>query len=460
MSLIRTLDESHRTLALTGGLPYSRAMVDTASRFLPFHRIAVRRISVVFMLVGIMTIPGNLFFINYAYAAKQGQSCTKAGLKNGSLVCTKVNGKLIWRPAKKPRPVPISSPTKAPSTVSIPRVASDQPDTVVGFQVKAIYVVPSDGVDHSYDKNGYIAGILDEGNRYLSGQLGLTLPIDKNSSGYDIQYLKSNLSTAYLTTAQDLPDRLLAESRALENPGMNRKDYIFFVDVNGLTGGTACGVSNTPGISAAVAIGKGVNAIGNTCAGKNRNFDNYATGTWVHELFHNFGVEHTFDDPCDLMKAAEALGTCSSSGQITIDKTKSRYVGSSVQGQNILNLRVWAGKTDRLDLEANCSRDPVARADGFHYAYCPTGTQTIGALQFCLSPISSVTLEEFVAGQWKSLGSGSSSSEPWGPNLGFKCGPGSTAPSMQVTVTSPGISLYRWMVNAQELEQIKVIWVR
>jgi len=350
-----------------------------------------------------------------------------------------------------------AQPVTVSITISDTYVTNDQVDVVTGFQVKAIYVVPSDGVDHSYDTNGYIAGILDEGNRYLIQQLGLQIPIDKHSVGYDIQYLKSNFSTAYLQASDSRHEDLLAESLAMEDPGLNRKDYIFFVDVNGFSNGTYCGWASTPGVAAVVSIGEGPLR----CTGTSRNFDNYAASTWVHELIHNFGVSHTIDTPCDLMRGVDTAGTCPADTKITIDNERSRYVGSSRQGQDISQLRVWEGYTDRLDLEANCSLNPALRADGFKFAYCPTGTQTIGALTYCSKPINSVRLEEFIDGQWQSLGSGSGSSSPWGSKLNWTCDDTSyTAPSKQLTVTTPGTSLYRWMVNGKESEQFKVIWVR
>ncbi|MEK7293324.1 MAG: M12 family metallo-peptidase [Actinomycetota bacterium] len=342
-------------------------------------------------------------------------------------------------------------------TISDTYVTSDQIDAVTGFQVKAIYVVPSDGVDHSYDTNGYIAGILDEGNRYLREQLGLQIPIDKHSAGYDIQYLPSKFTTAQIQASESRIEDLLAESMALEDPGLNRKDYIFFVDVDGFSGGTYCGWAGIPGIAAVVAIGDGKTR----CTVASRNFNNWAAQSWVHELIHNFGVEHTLDTSCDLMKGKETAGTCPTKTNITIDRERSRYIGSSTQGQNILSLRVWEGYTDRLDLEAICSLDPIPRADGFNFAYCPTGTQTIGPLKSCWSLITSVTLQEFKDGQWTSLGSGSGSSNPWGSKIVWKCNNSSyAAPSMQLTVTTPGTSLYRWLVNGTESEQFKVIWVR
>ena len=71
------------------------------------------------------------------------------------------------------------------------RVLSDQPDSLTGYQIKAIYVVPSDGTDRSYDTNGYIASILREGNAFIKSQIGLEYQIDSVGNDYDIQFLEA-----------------------------------------------------------------------------------------------------------------------------------------------------------------------------------------------------------------------------------------------------------------------------
>jgi len=349
---------------------------------------------------------------------------------------------------------PAAQSISAQIVISGSRVISDQPDTINGFQVKAIYVVPSDGVDRSFDTNGYIAGILDEGNAYLRAQIGLQVPIDKSVSGYDITFMRTKLSTSYLLSASNLDDDLLAESLLLENPGANRKNYIFFIDVNYVWTSQFCGYAGKPGISAVVAVGP-------DCTGESRNFKDYASSTWLHELIHNFGVGHTPDNPCDFMRGyPETLTTCPSGSPLTLDRERSRYIGSASQGQDILKLPVWEGYTNK-DTWSRCYLNPVPRADGFKYAYCPTGTQTIGALTYCWQSYNSVGLEEFVDGSWRSLGAGSHFKDPWGPNVSWSCSDaGYSAPWKQLTVTSPGISLYRWMRNGVESEQFKVIWVK
>ncbi len=350
--------------------------------------------------------------------------------------------------------------------ISTSRVVGDLPDSASGFQVKPVYVVPSDGVDNSYDTNGYLAGILDEGNSYLKSQIGLTVPIDRSVKGYDIQYLHSQYSTSYLESHADAPETssdgylLLSELKAMDNPGDNRKDYIFFIDVPGF-GGTFCGMANRPGMVAVVALQNVSDS--NICRGPSAPFfNNYTSKTWVHEMLHNFGVKHTLDDPCDLMAGKpETPGTCTSSVRWTMDKERTRYVGASAQGQDITKLRVWTGYTDHQDLQADCLLDPVPRQDGFHYAYCPTGTQAIGALTYCWSAIDSVSLEELVNGVWISLGTGNYFNQPWGSRVSWKCNdPNYAAPWKQLTVDTPGVRHYRWVINGQPKEELNVIWVK
>ncbi|MFZ2227273.1 MAG: hypothetical protein WA090_08940 [Candidatus Nanopelagicaceae bacterium] len=365
--------------------------------------------------------------------------------------------------------IPAAAEVSATTEISADRVTADLPDTISGFQVKAIYVVPSDGVDNFKDTNGYLTSVLDGGNRYLKGQLNLTVPIDRSPVGYDIQYLKSSYSTEYLATHADASPKdtsdgyvLLNEIKAMENPGDNRKDYIFFLEVPGF-GGTYCGLANRPGIVAIVAIQN--IAPDRICTGKSAPFfDDYVSKTWVHELFHNFGVSHTIDDPCDLMAGKpETLGTCTATTVYTLDKERTRYVGSSIQGVDILKLRVWEGYTADQNLIANCwDGSLLPRADGLSYAYCPTGTRAIGALRYCWTNITSLSLDEFVSGTWQSLGSANHYTELFGGDFGgVKCvGAGYTAPWKAVTVDTPGIRHYRWIVNGQISEEMNIIWVK
>jgi len=342
------------------------------------------------------------------------------------------------------------------TAIVVGRVTADQPDLITGFQIKPIYVVATDGVDHSFDTNGFLAKILDEGNAYLKEQLGLQLPIDTTTTGYDIQFLKTKLTTAELMHSTDLLNLLFKELNVVDDPGVNRKNYTFFVDVASLKDGGACGYARRPGMVSVVAVGN-VGAQGFTCSGAAQTFQNYESGTWVHENLHNFGVAH-FDDSCDLMNSGSI---CAQRQRPTIDKERTRYVGSNSVGQDILKLRVWDGYTGNTKLQADCVLDLGTRSDGIEFAYCPAGTQTIGALTYCWTSISSDSLEELVNGKWVSLGSGSSWNEPWGPRVDWKCtNPNSVAPWLQITVDTPGIRHYRWIVNGRVAEYLNILWMQ
>ncbi len=98
--------------------------------------------------------------------------------------------------------------------------------------------------------------------------------------------------------------------------------------------------------------------------------------------------------------------------------------------------------------------------DGLRYAYCPTGTQTVGPVQFCWSFIQADSLEELVNGAWVSLGAASSAIEPWGSRVDWKCGAASyLAPTKEITVMTAGVRHYRWVINGEVKEEFKIIWV-
>lgn len=351
-----------------------------------------------------------------------------------------------------------ATPVTANVEVSTARVLADLPDQSLGFQIKAIYVVPSDGVDNSYDINGRISTILREGTSFLTQELGLTLPIDSSSLGYDISFLKSSKPTSYFLSSSNSYDALLQETKFLDAPSPNRKDFVFFVDVPYVKNSGVCGFATIRGISAVVAVGS------ESCTQKTTTFQNFASMAWVHEAFHNFGVTHV-PDSCDLM-ASNSLADgplCASDVKLTIDRAQKFYVKSSNYGQDILKLRVWTGYTADQGLFAECwEGSPVPRADGLLYAYCPTGTRAIGALTMCWNNISSIDLDELVDGTWTSLGAGSYFSQFWGGDLyNWRCSDSSYGnPWKQVTVDIPGVRHYRWLINDQVVQEMNIIWVK
>ncbi|MBC7463140.1 MAG: hypothetical protein H7227_02650 [Actinobacteria bacterium] len=341
--------------------------------------------------------------------------------------------------------------------ISTDRVRADLPDTLIGFQVKAIYVVPADGTDHRYDINGEITKVLDDGLAYLRDQLGQEVQIDSTSTGYDIGFLRSGKPSSYFLNTPGSYADLLRESKVLETPGTNRKNYVFFVDTDTVTGSSYCGEAPRPGMVAVVAIGM------SQCGKQTNFFSNHASQTWIHEIFHNFGVGHVAD-ACDLMTSGQETdgSTCRPEQLHTIDANRSMYIGASVSGVDVSKLRIWKGFTGNKELIADCYVTPTnsVNADGFKFSYCPTGVQMIGPASYCWTNVESVSLEQLVNGAWISVGIGRPLIQPWGERVDWKCkGTGFFAPSIQLSVDSPGIIHYRWVINGKVAEEMKIIWV-
>lgn len=352
----------------------------------------------------------------------------------------------------------VATPVLASTTISATRSYADQPDTFKGFQVKPIYVLPSDVPDNSMDMNGTIASYLTEGRDFVQRQLNVTIPVDRIGTGYDIQFFRSKYSSAQIMSMQNgSANELMQEMGIMESPGTNRKNYILFIDVPYFNDGVVyCGRAARPGFSAIVAAGSGRTPTG-SCNGKSADINSFITITWVHEFFHNLGVEHTTNDTCDIMTTAGGCNT-----RWTIDPGKTRYVNASSQGVDIMKLRVWETKTSDSSLVASCilPYNYLSRADGQRYAYCPTGTQTVGALKSCWSSIGSAELQISNGSGWVSLGGASQSPTPWGSASNWACGnSGYTAASKQITVTTPGIVRYRWLINGSLTEEFTIIWV-
>jgi hypothetical protein len=349
-------------------------------------------------------------------------------------------------------------PVKLNATVSIlDRYTADQPDTIDGWQIHPVYVQPADSPDRNYDTNGHIDNLLDEGNAFLKAQLNNTFNIDSTPFGYDITYLKSVYTAAQIMNLQPTQiTALMRELNPLANPGENRKDYVFFIDVPELNS-DYCGWADRPGLAAVVAINDGLNGKGD-CTGPGRGLKDYAAKTWVHEVFHNLGVKHN-SEPCDLMYS----GPTSCSGNYTIDVNRRMYVKANASGVDVMTLRVWKGYTLRTDMRADCLLhfDEYLADGATELVYCPLGSQPISATS-CYSSLRSVELEQLVDGNWQSLEDGYTYYKPWGAGVDFECTNPAypTGPWQQVTVTSPQTIRYRWVLNDYPQEPFDVVFVR
>jgi hypothetical protein len=317
--------------------------------------------------------------------------------------------------------------------------------------------VPSDGIDHSYDVNGVLDGVLDAGSAYLKEELGLTFPIDSTAEGFDITYLQSSRPSEYFLNNTGAYTELMKEAGFLNSPSPNRKDFVFFVDTKTVVGPSYCGEASMPGNSAVVAIGL------EECGKKTAFFNNYASQTWVHEVLHNLGLPHV-SSSCDLMFSGQSSdgAPCPPNQRLSIDINRTMYVGANVYGQDLLTLRVWDTHTSNQKLYADCwlsTVNGVPRADAIKYALCPTGTSSIGLFSFCWKQIDSDVLEEQINGIWSSLGNGDYWNTPWGSRVNWRCDdPSYVAPWKSITVSTPGLRHYRWIVNGVVAEEFNIIW--
>lgn len=211
---------------------------------------------------------------------------------------------------------------------------------ISGFQLQFVYLLPSDRVDRRIDKSGELTNWINEGQEFLKQNLGLTLPIDLTSSGYDIFFHQSKYSWSELDEfVEGKPcaagDNLIAVEFGIScllprSEPLTNKYYVFLVDLRGFTG-NYCGYAAVPERMALVAVGTEFNCSGMAVSG----FSDWAVYMWLHEVFHGLGVKHLPSGSYDLM---QSRGDCE---RFVIDPKRLHYVGRNQAGVDILSLHIW-----------------------------------------------------------------------------------------------------------------------
>lgn len=320
------------------------------------------------------------------------------------------------------------------------RVMTEQRDAIAGFQIKAVYLLPSDAEDKHDDTNGTIARMLNEANATLSATVGRTFAIDTANKAYDILFIRSSHNTAYFTENPADPTAIGMSARLLSQPGSNRKNFVFFVPVGNFKAGESCGTA-TMGVPVSMIAYTG------QCKAQRSN-------TVIHEIFHNLGVNHVSVE-CDVMSTT---GGCGANPRV--DEKHTLYWGASSAGVDISTLRVWAGMTSRTSgkighcvVFANHLPTGVSR-----FATCPTGKQTIGDLDACWSGVRSTQLQQFLGGSWRTVANGKLVSNSWSVPSWVNCGSGNGGQSATVTELSAGKHIYRWVTNGRAQKQFVVYW--
>ena len=333
------------------------------------------------------------------------------------------------------------------------RTTVDLPDTISGIQIKPVFLLPVDIADTQADTNGQIANLLTEGNAFLERNLGKRFEIDTNASGeYDIAFFqtKRSANTVSKRKKSDL-DSLLFESRLASNSVDNRKIYVFFLAVNAVDG--RCGFANMPGNTALVFMG--VPGEEGSCSGPSSGFRDYATWTWVHEVFHTLGVDH-ISNPCDLMSGSSEY--CSSE-TVVIDPENLYYVNADEAGIDVLSLPVWSGNNTSPSPLLTCKFLRKSSPASLSKALCPLGEVRIGTNEFCSGPGRAI-LQQLKKGRWVNRATGSFSRNSWGKPSPSECYRGDSAPTVLIKANKPSVQKFRWVVNGYVEKPFQIQWQR
>ena len=226
------------------------------------------------------------------------------------------------------------------------RMLVDQKDEKLGFQVHAVYVVPSDGIDRSRDSSGQISTWLKQGSAWLNREAGDSWQIDTSAGTPDVTFFHSKYSSNILRNSDNGLAPLLAKEmgKKLLPNGTNRKTYIFFIEVPTFVtqttdaiykGRILCGLSQVatnPVRMAIVATGApGIQE----CSGHADTLD-WPAAVATHETIHTFGIHHVTTTHDIMLKVPDNTQT------LLLDPTHKQYYGGALAGANIKALRIWS----------------------------------------------------------------------------------------------------------------------
>lgn len=279
------------------------------------------------------------------------------------------------------------------------RSVLDLPDEGEGFMLHAVYVVPKGVVDRKRDTRGHVSAWLTQSSEFLDSKVGDHWLIDSYKGAYDVSYMASGYSLSEMFSGDfwegfdgieisSASDKLLEEfMRKNSGEGVNRKEYVFFIEA-AILPGNACGRAPTPGNTAVVAAGWSKDNIG--CQGDIGGWSN-VSNTVTHEVLHSFGVDHVAD-PADLMSTSPDRPAV-----VSFDRLKSLYYGGDSAGVDVSKLRVWSKSAVDLKMAWPCSSSASS------VYYCGFGeSEAVDANSGCsfgYKPEEAV-LQELVDGVW------------------------------------------------------------
>lgn len=232
---------------------------------------------------------------------------------------------------------------------AVARSFQDRKDEVREHSIHLVYVVPRGRLDRNLDTNGQIVLWQQMANNWLMKKIQKKIQFDTYEGKLDISFLASEYSTSDLSyenenneKKENSPLEKLFAEFSKQSKIVDGKSYFFVVD--GDLSNDYCGIANISGKI-------GLMDLSNGCWDETIDDLGVGTGlskgskTLLHEVFHNFGVEHVCDDGNDLMKGGEC--PLERTKSLLLDFDLRDYIGGSRAGVNVLDLRVWEDMSGR-----------------------------------------------------------------------------------------------------------------
>ena len=231
------------------------------------------------------------------------------------------------------------------STENPARTFGDREDDFTGPQVRAMYIVPSDGGDRALDTDGTLARSVASADTWFQQRTGgYSIRFDRHGGALDIGFLRLKESDGYLSSQGFLLPYVIEGLMDEENLLAGDKMYVVYYDGSNTQ---ACGSAVLPELSPGQvgALYLQARPQGEKCDAPFVTSETSPPGYWefvaLHELLHTFGIvsrdapNHTdyawghVPEPNDLMYAGGgapwAIGST-----MTIDVGSDDYFGANV----------------------------------------------------------------------------------------------------------------------------------
>jgi len=247
----------------------------------------------------------------------------------------------FWRFSK-----PGGPPTTNPPPAWTAADGKDRPDDRKGYQIHVVYVATPSAVNFGLVTDGSIERWVSEAQAWLKARVGSGLIYDTYQGRLDVSFLRIDHNIA--SRGRPLPgdgfrdeSDLIALYRRINEESYRGKTVVFVVDQTA-DPGDYCGYASMPGDYAF--IFPQLADCGETFPQRAALNDglSFPAEALVHELFHSYGVPHVCVDDTDLMIGSpECPGAQDDKKPVTLDASRSLYVGGSGAGVDVTSLRVW-----------------------------------------------------------------------------------------------------------------------